>query len=169
MASRLAFILLYDLSMITSTGGTIPCNHTIPITDHVIDQIYVIVQSHAWSVEWLSAITYNLSWDDCFKQSQYAIASEDRANWSYFDLLFPVVWFQNRAIRCDWGFTDRLWLTVADRSCILVPLVVQWRTTNRQGSCVQLSFNWSFVIMQPSVQSVAQLPAIIYNLSQVNL
>jgi hypothetical protein len=36
-------------------------------------------------------------------QSQYAIASENRVDWSYFDLLSLVARFQNRAIRCDWG------------------------------------------------------------------
>jgi hypothetical protein len=41
-------------------------------------------------------------------QSQYAIASGNRVDWSYFDLLSLVARFQNRAIRCDWGFTDRL-------------------------------------------------------------
>jgi hypothetical protein len=41
------------------------------------------------------------------QQSRYTTANEDRANWSYFDLLFPVVWFQNRAIRCDWGLTKQ--------------------------------------------------------------
>jgi hypothetical protein len=38
------------------------------------------------------------------KQSHYAIALEDRADWSYFDNLSLVVRFQNRAIRCDWSF-----------------------------------------------------------------
>jgi hypothetical protein len=39
--------------------------------------------------------------------------------------------------------TDRLRLTVADRSCIIVPLVVYWRTTNGHGSYVQMSLDWS--------------------------
>jgi hypothetical protein len=38
-------------------------------------------------------------------QLQYAIVSENRVDWSYFDLLSLVVRVQNRAIRCDWGFT----------------------------------------------------------------
>jgi hypothetical protein len=36
-------------------------------------------------------------------QSQYAIVSENRVDWLYFDLLSLVARFQNRAIRCDWG------------------------------------------------------------------
>jgi hypothetical protein len=38
-------------------------------------------------------------------QLQYAIASENRVDWSYFDLLSQVARFQNRAIRCDWGLS----------------------------------------------------------------
>jgi hypothetical protein len=41
-------------------------------------------------------------------KSQYAIASENRGDWSYFDLLSVVARFQNRAIRCDWGLTTKL-------------------------------------------------------------
>jgi hypothetical protein len=38
-------------------------------------------------------------------ESQYAIASENRVEWSYFALLSLVARFQNRAIRCDWGLS----------------------------------------------------------------
>jgi hypothetical protein len=36
-----------------------------------------------------------------------AIASENRVDWLYFDLLSLVARFQNCAIRCDWGFSDK--------------------------------------------------------------
>jgi hypothetical protein len=38
-------------------------------------------------------------------QLQYAVANENRVDWSYFDLLSLVARFQNRAIQCDWGLS----------------------------------------------------------------
>jgi hypothetical protein len=42
-----------------------------------------------------------------FKQSQNSIIDEDRADWSYLDHLSLVARFQNRAIWCDWDFTNK--------------------------------------------------------------
>jgi hypothetical protein len=56
-------------------------------------------------------------------QSQYAIASENRVDWSYFDLLSLVARFQNRAIRCDWGFNRLLRLATECREPFLTRIL----------------------------------------------
>jgi hypothetical protein len=45
---------------------------------------------------------------------------------------------------CSKLYADSLRPAVADRSCIVVPLVVRWCPTNNQRLCVQLSLNWSY-------------------------
>jgi hypothetical protein len=75
----------YPLQVVRSTKFMSSCNH-------VYHQTYGCLRS---------------STSYC-KQLQYAITIENRGDWSHFDLLSLVVWFQNRAIPCDWGWNGRI-------------------------------------------------------------
>ena len=80
---------LHDRSLIATTCSTI-INRTI---DRILFYLIVRLMNHQ-PYDHLQPIA---------GQSQYAIASKNRDDWSYFDLLSLVARSQNRAIRCDWG------------------------------------------------------------------
>jgi hypothetical protein len=87
---------LHDRSLITTTCRTI-INRTI---DLFLSYFIVRLMNHQ-PYDHLQHIA---------GQSQYAIAIENRVDWSYFDLLSLIARYQNRAIQCDWGFISPIYL-----------------------------------------------------------
>jgi hypothetical protein len=95
---------------------------------------------------------------DSHEWTQYSTGSSTKVKLEVMKLITNTSWEYSESLtsqpneflcipmKCWWScsnlYTDWLQLTVTDRCFIVVLLVIHWRTTNRQRSCVQLSHNW---------------------------